>query len=506
MKKALTTIISIVAAALMLTAAVSADSTVSAPTKIWYKLLNHDKVSLKWDAVSGADGYAVYMLDAATSKYKKIKELTVPKYTLTGLAPYTEYTCAVTALKKSGGKVTESRMRRISFTTPEEWYYTLGNGSYTDEEDPAYDSEHIYRRHYNGSGAEKFDFFSLIPKDELLTDNEKSYDIAAVTQNMGYVYVYYEYIEILDDTWIELYRFKNDGTSLENTHIGGRRPDHTLFLDADTGFMGYDSGINGGGELLYVTDAVVSKTVIHKDGRLSALTMFRQKRTYLSNFVSDGTYLYYFTTPYHGRTYDEDEDEDDDDAEPEELACLWRTRIDAPEKLTYDKNDRLSDPEQDTVTDCLCGIHYEYDDQRIYLIGCRNGYLYYVIRGDKNKDKLSEYTFWRISPTGENDTPEKMFSLKVKTLADARIHGNYMYLLGDGDGYRVTLAGRSTKPKKIFTIGSDGFSWSFGTLNSSQVEIIDGYIYFSGRFGSRYYRVKLSGKDLRKSSKPFLWK
>ena len=139
-------------------------------------------------------------------------------------------------------------------------------------------------------------------------------------------------------------------------------------------------------------------------------------------------------------------------------------------------------------------------------MGVKNGYLYYVIEEKKNSDDKYTYGFYRIPTSGKKVKPERMFGMKLETLADVRINTNYMYILGDRKGYRVSLSGKTFRPKKFYTLDDGNFGWSFRTLDSSQVEIVNSYMYIHGRFGSSYYRLKLSGAELRKSSRPYLWK
>ncbi len=63
------------------------------------------KITLTWNAASGAKAYQVYMLDAATGKYKRIANTSKTKYTVKNLQPLTEYSFKVRAYHKLKGVV-----------------------------------------------------------------------------------------------------------------------------------------------------------------------------------------------------------------------------------------------------------------------------------------------------------------------------------------------------------------------------------------------------------------
>ena len=74
-----------------------------APTNI-RATIGTDRIILKWDAVSGADGYRVYMLNEATGRYETYKSVKSTKCTVTGLNSGTSYKFKITALERSGGQ------------------------------------------------------------------------------------------------------------------------------------------------------------------------------------------------------------------------------------------------------------------------------------------------------------------------------------------------------------------------------------------------------------------
>ena len=75
-------------------------------------------VTLKWNKVSGADGYKVYKYDAKTKSYKLYKTLTDNVITVTGLNSKTSYTFLVRPIKFiGGGKYLEGDANKITVKT-----------------------------------------------------------------------------------------------------------------------------------------------------------------------------------------------------------------------------------------------------------------------------------------------------------------------------------------------------------------------------------------------------
>ncbi len=62
-------------------------------------------ITLKWSKVTGADGYAVYMYDTKTKKYKKVNSTTSSKYKITGLKAGKVYKFKVRAYTKDDGTI-----------------------------------------------------------------------------------------------------------------------------------------------------------------------------------------------------------------------------------------------------------------------------------------------------------------------------------------------------------------------------------------------------------------
>ena len=62
---------------------VSAEETSLNAPVVQFKLINHDKIALKWDAVDGADGYLIYRTDVKTGKtYKYTSPVSDTKVTV----------------------------------------------------------------------------------------------------------------------------------------------------------------------------------------------------------------------------------------------------------------------------------------------------------------------------------------------------------------------------------------------------------------------------------------
>ena len=476
---------------------------VKAPSAVSYKLVNHDKVSLKWNSVTGADGYYLYRLNK-TGKYKKVSKLTKTSCTLGKLTADTTYTYAVTAYAGSGKNVTESKPCTVTFTTPEKWYYVRGKD---EDSEKRYNFSYVYRQHYDGSGLEKFDHFRYLPKDSLTEDmTEDSYKVYSYEQKGGYLYLYLINInEHIDDgdTYPDVYRFRNDGTGAEQLYISGRRADRSLLTDDGTLYMGYESGI-GGSDELYITDSHVEKTVTDKNGSLRAVTLFKEPGSYISNFVADDEYIYFFTTPYQVFEYDSY----DYGYEAGTLAKLYRIKRSVPDKLTYNDYGYLQQPRPDGLSECLCGINYDYTENGINIVGINGGNIYFTVRERENDDGTFTYSLWRIPADPENEMPKRLCRMKFETLADIRIAGDRICLLGDMKGYTADLSG-SFKLKKIFTL-PDGYFYNYDEYDvidkAPPVEISGNYIYITSSDGEIYYRVKLNGKSLSKSSKPYLWR
>lgn len=76
-----------------------------------------DKVTIKWDAVDGADAYKVYMLNAKTGKYEAYKTVSKTTCTISGLKKGTQYKFKVVALNNVNGKYVAGTTSKVVSTT-----------------------------------------------------------------------------------------------------------------------------------------------------------------------------------------------------------------------------------------------------------------------------------------------------------------------------------------------------------------------------------------------------
>lgn len=494
---------------------------VKAPSRVSYKLVNHDKAALKWGAIKGADGYKLYRQVipeegkiVSFSTFEETATLTKTQYSLTKLSANTKYTYAVTAFVKSGDKTVESAPCTVTFTTPYKWYYHTGAVLYNSDGTVAEnDRENVYREHYDGSGLRKFNYFKYIPEEWRSEGaTEKSYKVDEVQQYGGYIYFYLTNLdEFIDDVGYshETYRIKSGGTKFEKVYTSGT-PDRKLVLDDGNSYLGYNSGLDNG-ELIYLTDAKVQKTVVDKNGNYRSIPLFSEKGWYISNFAKDLEYLYFFTTPYR---IDEGEKIDEEDYEPDRYAKLWRISLDEPKELTYDKYGYLKMPDTKTIPECIGKISfpylsgnnaekYSYTDD-IHLVGCKDEYLYYCVSERKTFEDGINEVLYRISTEKKNAKPEKLTKLDIdNTRFDIQIYGSYIYVNTETGGWRIKLGGNKFTLKKTFSV-DEGEGDDDEDFRPFTAEIENGYIYFinSGTF----YRVKLNGKKLTSSKKPFAWR
>lgn len=74
-------------------------------------------ITLKWNSVTGADGYRVYKYDSETKKYKKVKDVTGQSIKISGLASGTTYKFKVKAFRKDGGTIWGKATDAYAFAT-----------------------------------------------------------------------------------------------------------------------------------------------------------------------------------------------------------------------------------------------------------------------------------------------------------------------------------------------------------------------------------------------------
>ena len=508
MKRFLIAALTLIAAAVFCSVSAFAADRPAAPEKVWYKLINHDNVALKWDAAEGAEKYLLYKLDSETGKYAKVYETAKTKCTLKKLTAYTEYTYAVRAVGKSGS----SKLRKVTFTTPEEWYYEVKQGR---------ERNHVYRQHYDGSGRETFNVYELIGIAE--TDengvglSEESFNIMSVEQHFGYVYFRAQYFDIEDADEYDFYRMKNDGTeftSFGSVITGSVYDKSSYFTDADNMYLYRDSYISSGMDT-FLNYAGVSKTCM-QDGELTRIrNIWNAEKSCISNIVSDGEYLYWVASPYrsyvNSRLYEYLEEESDKTPNTSTTAYLWRAKTgENPESIaefTF-KSDSL----EDSLT----------------AIGCYNGFLYYYVQEDVpedyDEDVESEKTFrfYRISLTDKNAKPQKLFRSRSWCVNAFLYNGKIVLTENEGSkkpgkcSYNIyTYDLNAQKPSVSKIRHFDLFSGDrTENIVFDDFEVTNGYIYFSAFESTfkllddelRYYRVKLDGKETIKSRSPLKWR
>lgn len=94
------------------------DKKLASPENIKASAKTKNSITLKWDKVSGADGYNVYLYNSATGKYEKYKTVTSASCTVKGLKKNTKYRFRVSALDKVNGKYAEGeKSDAVSVTT-----------------------------------------------------------------------------------------------------------------------------------------------------------------------------------------------------------------------------------------------------------------------------------------------------------------------------------------------------------------------------------------------------
>ncbi|MCR5166734.1 MAG: fibronectin type III domain-containing protein, partial [Oscillospiraceae bacterium] len=135
-----------------------------------YKLINHDCIKLKWDEVTGADGYYIYRTDTGTGKTVKYKSIVKgTDVTIKNLSPETEYIFYVEPMTGKNGKTTVGqRSVGTKLTTPKEWYYY--DDSVVDEERRAMKSR-FYRTDYSKGKKEKINLGDIKYVDEIIYYN-----------------------------------------------------------------------------------------------------------------------------------------------------------------------------------------------------------------------------------------------------------------------------------------------------------------------------------------------
>ncbi|MCH5194516.1 MAG: fibronectin type III domain-containing protein [Oscillospiraceae bacterium] len=108
-----------------------AASKLSAPANVKAET-TANSITLKWDAVKGADGYKVYMYDEKEEKFVKYKTTSSTSCKVTDLSKNKKYYFKIATLTQSGSKVTEHEStKKISATTKSSDYPAPPSANYT---------------------------------------------------------------------------------------------------------------------------------------------------------------------------------------------------------------------------------------------------------------------------------------------------------------------------------------------------------------------------------------
>ena len=98
-----------------------------APKNVRYTLTG-DTIRLKWDKVSGADGYTVYMYNEAAGKYRKYRSVAGTVCTIGGAETGSTYKFIVASLVKQSGKyVRQNLSRAVTVPVVLNKYWTAGS-------------------------------------------------------------------------------------------------------------------------------------------------------------------------------------------------------------------------------------------------------------------------------------------------------------------------------------------------------------------------------------------
>ncbi len=200
----------------------SANENLKAPA-VQYKIVNHDKVSLKWSKVEGAESYYIYKRDDKTGKYIKKFEVKSNAVTLKNLSPDTEYSYTVAAVK-DGAKSKFSN--KVTFITPVEWY--LEKVGIKDDETNMTRSQMV-RHHYDGSNEEPFEINGLTDEFRVRLYIDDWIYFCQYT-NPNHEREYYEGTYYTQDDLLSLYKMKNDGTEEEEIFPLGVYDPYDVFI------------------------------------------------------------------------------------------------------------------------------------------------------------------------------------------------------------------------------------------------------------------------------------
>ena len=480
--KLVSMIICIIVAMLLMTVISFADDVPDAPEKVWYKLINHDKVALKWDAVEGANSYILYKLDAKTGKYGKVYETSKTNLTLKKLTADTEYTYAVRAVGNDG----RSKRRRVTFRTPEEWYYKYIT------------SEHsLARSHYDGSSkellSEDFDYeavkkgLNIDPDAEIYKEDQnfKEYfndkfivEDYPIIQKNGYVYyARTAYIGEDIDTYCIL-KMKNDGS---DTALCGQFSDRCTFYVTDDNklFAVMNGSVYIDGELLLRPDDKAFNDNYMKYAFSSEITcvdtgevVFSTNSGIIEDFYCSGSHIIFSCrSTYEINNYLSKKHKADS-----------YTRLYIMDTNTYSVEE-------------ITEIDTKSNDEHIRIIGVDINkvffYSYYL-----SDDKVYNYNFY----SAEALKKETLIGIYTSKGSISTLLYKDCVIFADANSgvFRISKKG------KIFKISY------FEHLSAiSDFEAINDFFYikcYPNFYFSMYYRMKTDGTELVKSKDPLKWK
>jgi hypothetical protein len=509
MKRFFIALITVLAAAAVCSVSAFADDTKSsgnaAVSKVYYRLIDHSRVELKWSKVSGADRYYIYKFNKDTGDFIYVTETVKQKYTLKKLDQNTEYTYAVSTVKSSESIDTDIGKNTVTFTTPEKWYYFVDSETFTDES-RRYSHRYVYRQHYDGSGREVFDIYKLITEYENFDDYPDSgyaYGVDKIEQKFGYVYIKTTYYDILDASQYDFFRMNNDGTEIISFGGSDYSGCKEYRYSADKTFYSCSTHFDGG-MAACLTDSSVWVEFISDDKAKYGMIL-RKPMSNISNFASDDNYAYFIASPYS----DTDRAEESDLENIDKFASVYRVSLDDPTEEQIKNRTELGE--------LIATFDYSFTDDGVTVLGCSNGYLYFMIREEGQSGKLSTYGFYRLGLDGEKNEVEKLCSKEMFRICDIELKDGTIWFFGFTSAensnnrklgaYRIDTAAKKPSVKRFFTKTIEGYMSSFEyytSQNEDHIKITDDYIYIDNR--DAYYRVNIAKKTVKTSKTPFIWR
>ncbi len=137
-----------------------------------------NSITLKWSAVSGADGYLVYRYSSSSKKYKLIKTTTDTECTMTGLVSGTTYKFKLAAyVNKNGKKVAQNYSSVIKLATstliaPRNIKATSTDDAVTLSWDKVYNAA-AYKVYMYDSATGKYKSYKTVKGTKCVVDNLK---------------------------------------------------------------------------------------------------------------------------------------------------------------------------------------------------------------------------------------------------------------------------------------------------------------------------------------------